>query len=200
MATDETILIDKAKEGDRRSLEELLQRHYELVFSIARRITGNEHDAAEACQEALIKIARSITKFDGRSKLSTWIHRIATNAALDELRKRKRRPIPQDESEVGGFAAALAQESIATSSNGGFDERLAQRQTLTDALAEIRPEFAEAVILRDVHGLDYAEIAAALDISGGTVRSRIARGRRKLAEILTSGNSPRLANVERGSN
>ena len=89
---DDAQLVTAAQAGDRGALDQLLRRHYDRVHSVCRRITGSASDADDACQEALIKIVRNLPRFDGRSSFGTWAYRIATNASLDELRKRQRRP------------------------------------------------------------------------------------------------------------
>jgi RNA polymerase sigma-70 factor (ECF subfamily) len=124
----------------------------------------------------LIAIVRGLGRFDGRASFSTWAYRIATNACLDELRRRRRRPLP-----------AEADEDHAAPPPGGapgLDAGVADRVTVDAALAALPPEFRAAVVLRDVCGLDYAEISAVLDIPPGTVRSRIARGRAVLARAI----------------
>lgn len=117
-------------------------------------------------------IVRGLPKFDGRSSFKTWSYRVATNACLDEIRRRNRRPI------------AVMDTPEPQTDEPGLDQRLADRLTIDGALGELAEEFRLPVVLRDVAGLDYAEIAETLDIPPGTVRSRIARGRRQLATIL----------------
>ena len=153
-------------------MEALLGRHYERVHTICSRIAGNEADADDACQEALLAIVRGLGRFDGRSSFRTWSYRVASNACLDEMRRKNRRPTPRE----------LLPERPA--SGPGLDTAVADRLTLDDALPQLSDEFRVPVVLRDVVGLDYAEIAETLGIPPGTVRSRIARGRRQLGEIL----------------
>ncbi|MEP7115229.1 MAG: sigma-70 family RNA polymerase sigma factor, partial [Ilumatobacteraceae bacterium] len=83
-----------AQGGDRGALDQLLRRHYDRVHAVCRRITGHDADAADAAQDAMIAIVRNLDRFDGRSSFGTWAYRIATNASLDELRRRKRRAVP----------------------------------------------------------------------------------------------------------
>jgi RNA polymerase sigma-70 factor (ECF subfamily) len=163
-------LATAAASGDRRALEVLLERHADRVHAICRRVVTNPEDALDATQEALIAVARGIGNFDGRSAFTTWLYRVATNAALDELRRRARRPVPLDE----------PPERPSPSAEGAVDARL----DVDRALAEVPDEFRTAVVLRDLADLDYPEIAAVLDVPVGTVKSRIARGRRALREIL----------------
>lgn len=175
----------QAQAGDRGALDQLLRSHYDRIHAICRRIAGNDADAADATQEALMAIVRGLATFDNRAAFSTWSYRVATNACLDELRRRKRRPTPSMVDEHDGWADKNIDDH-----SPAFDDRLASRDELQDALNELPPEFREPVVLRDVAGLDYADIAETLGIPPGTVRSRIARGRGKLAEILHHGNQP----------
>ena len=119
---------------------------------------------------------RNLPRFDGRSSFSTWAYRIATNASLDELRKRERRPhLAVDDDHVRERPDATAQHPM---------EQLGDQLLLDDALARLPEDLRVAVVLRDVANLDYSEIAETLDIPIGTVKSRISRGRSALAELL----------------
>jgi RNA polymerase sigma-70 factor, ECF subfamily len=164
-------LAAAAASGDRGALDTLLARHVDRIHAVCRRILGNDHDALDATQEALLAVARGIGSFDGRAQFSTWCYRIATNAALDETRRRNRRPRPA--------------ESLPEVASGDppTDERVADVLDVDAALARLPEEQRVAVVLRDLAGLDYAEIAAVLGIPPGTVRSRIARGRAALAHL-----------------
>ena len=183
--TDDLELIEAARAGDRFALDQLLRRHYDRIHAVTKRIAGTSRDADDATQEALIKIVRNLPRFDGRSSFGTWAYRIATNAALDELRKRKRRP---------ALAMVRDDDSGPHARNAGLDpvddlagrrvEAIADRLAIDSALADLPEEFRAAVVLRDVGDLDYAEIAEVLEIPVGTVKSRIARGRRMLADAL----------------
>lgn len=173
-------LVAAARDGDRAALEELLRIHYDRIHALARRITGNDADAADATQEALLAIVRGLPRFDGRAAFSTWAYRVTSNACLDELRRRRRRPavaLPDvDRAEVADAALPI-------------DNTVADRMRLDEALRRLPEDFRAAVVLRDVCDLDYAEIAAVLDLPPGTVRSRISRGRAALATLL-GGNHP----------
>lgn len=137
---------------------------------MCRRLTGNDADAADATQETLLAVVRGLPRFDRRSRFGTWSYRIAVNASLDELRRRRRRPEP-------GLDEAMAGEEHGSDA---VDTRI----DVDAALAHLAPEFRAPVVLRDLCGLDYAEIAEVLGIPDGTVRSRIARGRRALIPLL----------------
>jgi RNA polymerase sigma-70 factor (ECF subfamily) len=180
---DEQRLVAAARTGDRRALDRLLRIHQPQVYAVCRRITGNDADALDATQEALIAIVRGLPRFDGRAKFSTWAYRIATNACLDELRRRKRRPVVGLPEHDG---AAVDPEDRSTPDPG---TTIGERDAIDAALARLAPDFRAAVVLRDLCQLDYAEIAEVLEIPAGTVRSRIARARAQLADLLR-GNQP----------
>lgn len=165
------------------SLDSLLRDHYSMIRSVCRRILLNDADADDATQNALIAIARNYENFDGRSTFSTWAYRIATNAALDELRRRKRRP-------VSLFSRDGQQIDIADTQSDDQQLMIEASDYLTQGLAQIPEEFRIALVLRDVADLDYEEISQVLDIPIGTVRSRIARGRGRLADILGNSEAP----------
>lgn len=159
-------------------MDTLLRRHHDRIWAVCRRLAGNDADAADATQEAMLLIVRRLHTFDGRSRFTTWAHRVATNACLDELRRRKRRPglgLPDDDPDDGHATADTGAPT---------DDAVATRLTVDDALARLPDEFRVPVILRDLAGHGYAEIGAILDLPAGTVRSRIARGRSRLAEFL----------------
>jgi RNA polymerase sigma-70 factor (ECF subfamily) len=183
-AADDPTLVAAAQAGDRAAVESLLRRHYDRVHAICRRVVGSDRDADDAAQEAMISIVRGLPRFDGRAAFSTWTYRIATNAALDELRKRQRRPSPH----VAGDDGATA-EVIDADAHRAIDA-IGDRMAIDDAIGVLTAEFRLAVVLRDVCDLDYAEIASILDIPVGTVKSRIARGRSLLAGRLGNSGEP----------
>lgn len=168
--------MTKAQKGDQAAFDALLRRHYNQIYAICRRLAGNEADALDATQEALIILVRRIDRFDGRSKFTTWMHRVVTNACLDELRRRGRRPEP---SPVEEQPLVAVDRPVADS--------VSDRMDIDAALAQVPETFRVPVVLCDQLGLSYEEIGQQLDIAPGTVRSRISRGRRRLTELL-SGN------------
>jgi RNA polymerase sigma-70 factor (ECF subfamily) len=172
---DDASLAARASRGDRRALETLLDRHADRIHAVCRRIVAQREDALDATQEAMIAIARGITRFDGRAAFTTWAYRVATNAALDEVRRRRRRPLPVDSTDATDFTPH-GEPSMA--------DRVGTRLDVDAALATLPDEFRVAVVLRDLCDLDYSEIAEVLDVPPGTVRSRISRGRALLVEQL----------------
>jgi RNA polymerase sigma-70 factor, ECF subfamily len=173
-------LARRAAAGDREALDALLRNHSALVHGVCRRILGNPDDALDATQEALLAIARKISSFDGRAKFSTWAYRVATNAALDESRRRARRPVPSESLPEPGR----------NRDSGAGDAGIADRLDIDAALCRLTPDYRAAVALRDLVGMDYAEISEVLGIPPGTVRSRISRGRAALADLLGNRETP----------
>jgi RNA polymerase sigma-70 factor (ECF subfamily) len=182
---DDRALVSAAQDGDRTALDTLLRRHYDRLFALCRRITGSDADGADAAQEALLAIVRGLPRFDGRAQFSTWAYRVTTNVCLDELRRRRRRPIV-------GLGDRDEHDDIADPADDAplLDEQVGDRLDLDAALGQLPTDFRAAVVLRDVCQLDYAEIAEVLEIPPGTVRSRISRGRVALASLMTGNPDP----------
>jgi RNA polymerase sigma-70 factor (ECF subfamily) len=158
-------------------------------------------DAQDATQEALMAVVRGLPRFDGRSSFATWVHRVATNSCLAELRRRGRRPRVVRSVGSGGDDDEASPLDPVDDAPGAAD-RVADRLTLDDALAALPEDFRAAVVLRDHLDLEYAEIAEVLGVAPGTVRSRIARGRARLAQLLPTedpvGNPGAADDVEGG--
>ena len=174
-----------AQAGDRDALEALLRRHHDRWWALCRRLAGHHADAEDALQDALIAIARGIRRYDGRAAFTTWSYRVATNACLDELRRRRRRPIPDVPESLGvGTSSDGPGGAVSAPPAPAAVEAVADRLDIDAALAMLPQDFRAAVVLRDLCDLDYAEIARVLGIPPGTVRSRIARGRSQLADLL----------------
>ena len=178
-STTDDLLVARARKGDPRAVDELLRAHYDTVRAVCHRIVINRADAEDATQQALIAVVRALPKFDGRSKFSTWVYRIATNAALDEVRRVRRRPLPAEDPFAPQGSRSLDVDSTRDASDA-VDSQIVVRE----ALAALPEEFRTVVVLRHIADLDYEEIAIALDIPVGTVRSRLSRGRMHLADTL----------------
>ena len=170
--TSNALLLKRAQRGDRNAVDALLRENYDAVRAVCHRILINSSDAEDATQMALMAIVRALPSFDGRAKFSTWVYRIATNAALDELRRIRRRDVPNDEAKFENISVADATDAV----NAQMD--------VSSALAQVPEEFRVVLVLRHIADLDYEEIAEVLSIPVGTVRSRLSRGRAQLTELL----------------
>jgi RNA polymerase sigma-70 factor (ECF subfamily) len=195
-------VLEAARGGDRDALEALVTANYDRVHALCRRMLGNDADALDATQDALLAALRALSRFDGRSSFGTWIYRIATNVCIDEMRRRRRRPMTGLAADVADVAddsgAGRAGDGPSLRAVKGFRDVegargvadpadvAAARADIDAALAVLPVEFRTAVVLRDVCDLPYEEIADILDVPVGTVRSRIARARSALAQTWRS--------------
>ncbi len=166
------------------AFEQLVQAYQGKVFNIALSIMGNRADADDAAQEAFIKIYRSIGAFHFHAQFSTWLYRVATNVCLDCLRRRKRAGAASlDGGEDGEEAAQLQVPDTGPTPEEAYGEKetvLLVRQ----AIGKLHAEHQKVIILRDINGLSYEEIAKIERCSVGTVKSRISRARNNLKKLL----------------
>ena len=171
---DDGLLVERAKDGDRRAFSELVRRHQAVVYRSCYRVVGNREDAKDASQEAFIRAYRKLDTFRGNSAFKTWMLRIAMNVSLNE---RSRRKLPREEvASVESIAGPEIPEAELMKS-----EVVAQ---IHKALQLVQPDHRAAVVLRDLEGLTYQETAETLDIAEGTAKSWIHRGRKQLRELL----------------
>lgn len=171
---EEAELIERSVAGDLDAYDRLVGLYQDRVYQVAYRVTGNHEDAWDAAQEAFLSALRALPRFRGASAFSTWLHRITVNAALDLIRRRP----PQ---------AVVALDAIAASAGedpGDAATRSDMQRRINLAIAALPADQRVAVMLRDLQGLSYEEIAAVLRVPLGTVRSRLSRGREALRQLL----------------
>jgi RNA polymerase sigma-70 factor (ECF subfamily) len=171
----ETRLVIQAQKGDQDALRRLVELHWAGVVNVAYRMCGDAHLAEDAAQEAFIRAWRSLGSFRAGSPLRPWLYRIALNAALDALRKRK----PQANLEALPLTAGGGDPS-------GLAEAHERRWMVQQAVLALPEASRTALVLREYEGLSYAEIAQALEIPIGTVMSRLSYARAQLAKALRS--------------
>jgi RNA polymerase sigma-70 factor (ECF subfamily) len=175
------LLLARALRGERAALDELFRRHRELAYRVAYRLLGNEDDALDAVQEAFVKVLTHLSGFQGRSSFKTWLLRVVSNAALDLGRQRGRRDLLHREE----LPAEAEREPAAAVNEPSWElERADLRKLLTDALAELPEAQRRTFVLHVEAGLSYREVADVLEISIGTVMSRLFYARQKLRAIL----------------
>lgn len=184
---DEPALIQAAQKGDLDSFNTLILHYQDTVFNTALRLTGDEDMAEDAAQEAFISAFRSISTFRGGS-FKAWMMRMVTNACYDEFRRRKRRPtVPLEpetaEGEENESPKWLADPGMTPAEQFEADEVEHAIQHCLDALPT---DFRAVVVLADIQGMDYTEVAAAAQVPLGTIKSRLARARLRLRECLRS--------------
>lgn len=181
-------LIARSRGGNTHAFDLLVERYQDRVYDLAYRITGHHADAQDAAQESFVKAYRSLRTFRGDAAFSTWLHRIAVNAALDAVRRRRpASPAPSDT--AGASLDPLADRA----------ERVEARERIHRAIAALPLDQRVVVTLRDVQGWSYEEVAMIAEIPVGTVRSRLARGREALRAALAD-LAPAGARVNRGGN
>lgn len=184
MQSSESILIEKCRQGDVASFEQLISQYQVYVYNIAYRTLGHEEDAKDASQDALIKVFKNISQFTGEAQFSTWLYRIVVNTCKDYLRKQQSRHehTIQDEEEASRFLESLPDSDVNLPEKQL--ERALVKNSIHEALEKLPIQHKSAVVLRDIQGLSYEEISVIEACSVGTVKSRINRGRKYLREIL----------------
>jgi RNA polymerase sigma-70 factor (ECF subfamily) len=172
---DDAALLRAHAAGDPDAFGEIVRRHRDRLWAVALRTVGDREEAADALQDALLSAYRAAERFRGDSAVTTWLHRIVVNACLDRARRRQSRPtVPLPEVETPAVRAATT----------GPDLDSETRLTVRAALAQLPAEQRAALVLLDIEGYSVAEIAVMLGIAEGTVKSRCARGRARLAVLL----------------
>ncbi|MEE3852249.1 sigma-70 family RNA polymerase sigma factor [Gordonia sp. LSe1-13] len=169
----------QAREGDQHAFAEIVGAHRNHVWAVCLNICGNPHDAEDALQNTLVAAWQNLHKFRGEARFSTWLHRIAANNALSVVRRRK------TNTQITDFTDPEQPIQLSDDDEGPrFDERLALRDALRDALSQLPEDFREAIVLREFGDMTYADIAVHQGVGVQTVKSRLNRARTQLAEIM----------------
>lgn len=173
----EQMLILRCKNGDINAFEILVSEYDKKIYNIAYGLVGNAEDAKDITQDAFLKAFKNIKNFRGDSSFSTWIHRIAINAGKDFIRKSKKSLSLEE---------IKSDRDIKDESAGPQDyiERKEKSLEINEALIQLKEEHRNVILLKDVQGFSYQEIADILEINIGTVKSRISRGRYLLRDLL----------------
>jgi RNA polymerase sigma-70 factor (ECF subfamily) len=186
----EAQFIERLKRGDEAAFETLVNERSGEIYGLLYRLTENREEARDLTQETFLRAFQSIVHFRGESDLRTWIYRIAINQARNRWRwwRRRRRDVTVsiDAPEIGngrlGLVSTLRSKNVKDPEQDALESE--RERVLKKALSSLRRVYREAVVLRDIEGFAYEEIATALDISVGTVKSRLARGRQELRRKL----------------
>jgi RNA polymerase sigma-70 factor (ECF subfamily) len=164
-------LVRRSLRGDRAAFGELMERHQRRVYNVCLRMLGRPEDAADATQDVFLTALRKLSGFRGASALSTWLHRIAVNTCYDALRRRSREVLVEE---------PLQEPAPSPDPSGAADARIDVQR----ALIQVPEDFRAVLVLHDVAGLPYEEVAEILGAPVGTVKSRLHRGRVALARVL----------------
>lgn len=188
----EWCLVEALRNGEEEAYVTLLEMFQQPVYSLLRRLLDDPNETADVTQDVFLKVFRNVGSFRGQSSLKTWIYRIAVNEAHNRRRwfGRHRKPeVELSRSDGQGFSWL---DHLSDPSRSPYDLALNQerRQAIERALADLNPVFRSAVVLRDIEDLNYEEIADVLNVSLGTVKSRILRGREALRKALTERLAP----------
>lgn len=191
MNHDDRRLIRDATAGDTTAFGELVRRYQDRLYNIAFRVVGNPEDAADVVQDAFVNAFQSLASFKGESEFFTWLYRIAFNTAISQ--KRKKRPTISLDAARDGEAGY--DPAAGTPDAGATLERAEDERVLTAAIAKLSDEHRAVLVLKDIDGAKYEEIAATLGIPIGTVRSRLHRARLELRQLIV----PQSVGVEEPS-
>ncbi len=192
-------LVERIKNGDRAAFRELFDRYHRRALAVARGVVKNEQDALDVIQDAFVKVHKNIDKFEGTSSFYTWLYRIVMNLSIDHIRKTKRRKHVDFDEQVKRDEATSSSLGTPSQSLDANPGRAALNRELGGAIQSALDELPEhhraVIVLREVEGLSYEEIAKVLDVPKGTIMSRLFHARRKMQTAL----EPYLKNAETGS-
>ena len=178
-------LIERAQAGDQAAFRRLVERHQRRAFGIAVALVRDEEDANEIVQEAFIRVYRGLSQFHGGSSFFTWLYRIVTNLSIDVIRKPARREQPLgDELERELDAAPAMVRGFDASDPFVELHRSELRRVIEKALDELPPYHRGVIVMREIEGMSYEEMAVAMNVSKGTIMSRLFHARRKLEKAL----------------
>ncbi len=183
---DEGRIIESVLSGDSEVFEVLVLENQKNVFNLALKMTSNEQDALDISQEAFIKAYTRLGDFKGESRFSVWLYRLTYNLCIDFLRKTRRTStIPLNFTDADGDETEMELPDLRYLPETEL-EKTELRRAVDEAINSLPPERRQVIILREITGLSYAEIAETLGINEGSVKSRISRARCQLAEILVT--------------
>lgn len=180
-------LVARAQQGEQAALSEWLERYQDRLFAVAYRMVGRREDAADVVQDVMIQLIKGLHRYDGRARVSTWAYRIAMNVSISHLRREGRRRHPSLDAPVGGEAGsgAVPGRDLLAAPDAGPDHdaivsaesRSAAGERVQDTLDRLADDHRAVLVMRDVLGMDYQQIAEAIDVPVGTIKSRLFRAR-----------------------
>jgi RNA polymerase sigma-70 factor, ECF subfamily len=189
VGVDDKRLLERLRGGDEAAFEELVRSHGQRMFAVARRIVATDEDARDVVQDAFLSAFRSLHRFEGGSRLSTWLHRITVNAALMKLRTRRRKP----EESIEPLLPAFSDEGHFVERFASWDtpvdqalEKAETRRVVRGLIDELPDAYRTVLLLRDIEGLSTEETATALSVTPAAVKVRLHRARQALRTRLAS--------------
>ena len=184
---DEATLVAQLRAGDEAAFEQVVRAYGGRLLAVARRIVGTEEDARDVVQDGFLNAFKSLDRFEGNAKLSTWLHRIVVNAALMKLRTRKRKPEQSIDSMLPSFLEDGHHEERFKSWDEPIDkimERAENRQLVRQQIDALPEGYRTVLVLRDIEGLDTEETAKVLGLSVNATKIRLHRARQALRTLL----------------
>ncbi len=183
-APNQTSLVRRARGGDRAAFDALVDESYALLYGAALRLTGDPEIAADATQEAYVRAYNSLRNFRGQSAFTTWLYRIVVNVCLDHLRQRKRQPCSLDAPAAGAEDTAPLRLPPSPDTPQQQAERRERQRVVQEALMRLSDDHRTVLVLYDLRGFSYEEIAYITEVPLGTVKSRLNRARLALRDEL----------------
>lgn len=182
---EEKKLVEQARQGSQDAFRVLVEQNHKKIYNLAYRMTGNAEDALDVSQEAFFKAWQALPNFKGESAFSTWLYRLASNAAIDLLRRENRKP---KTSLTSDYSQEEEGAEIQVPDERTSPEKVLEQKELSRAVEKglglLSVEHRQVLVMRELSGLSYQEIATTLELDLGTVKSRIARGRGILKKFL----------------
>lgn len=182
----ERTLVEAARRGDAGAFRELVVRHQRKAYAVALGMVRDPDDARDICQEAFLKAHKHLARFEGEAQFFTWLYRIIANLAIDHLRRKRRATVELDETQL---EEPPADDTGVSPHRLGFDPQRALsdrelRARITAALDQLSPAHRAVLVMREVDGLSYQEMADTLGIAIGTVMSRLFHARKRMQALL----------------
>lgn len=178
-------LVKRSQQGDIDAFEQLISKYQQKIYNIAYRLMGNPHDAGDLAQEALIKVYKSIRSFRLDASFSTWVYHIVTNVCRDELRKRSRHQVSSLDEPLSVHDGEVSKEVADFSNCPEFAyEQKESEEYIQELINSLNPDYRIVVVMREMMGFSYEEIATELNITLGTVKSRLNRARKYLKDKI----------------
>ena len=190
ISIDDAVLVERCRRGDSAATERLILRYQNRIYNAILKMCANADDAGELTQDTFVKVIENIDKFEGRSSFYTWVFRIAVNLTLNYCQRKVRvgfRSLDAEDNEHSDQAKGVLKEYLSDNSSPDPAVVAANKELceiVLRALMKLGDEQRAVVVLRDIEGMNYAQIAEVLDIELGTVRSRLSRARSNLREIM----------------
>jgi RNA polymerase sigma-70 factor (ECF subfamily) len=193
MQPSDDILVKRIKNGDMDAFELLVRRYESKVYTVAYRFLGSHADASDLAQETFLRLYQALPSFRGESSFLTWLYSVTANACRDEIRRKQRRPVVSWENEVLNNGSQAVSQALGRSRMPTPEEAAEQNEfneLIQQCLNDLPEEQRLILVMREIQGLSYGEIAGVLECSLGTVKSRLSRARRAFKDTYNSKREP----------